>query len=317
MLNALQAQTEVSIYQYENTGEAVTCLAGKLEEVIYGGVNKIYNYSIKNNRKKYMKRMKQLGYYVLAAFLLTACQSYKKVPYLQGSEYLDMANVKTPLYDAHIMPKDLLTITVNTSDPDAAIPFNLTVATPITANSKNLTSQPSLQQYLVDNNGNIDFPVLGTLHIGGLTKSQAENMIKEKLKTYIKEDPIVNVRMANYKISVMGEVASPGTFTITNEKVNIMEALAMAGDMTVYGQRDKVKLIREDAQGNRQVIPLNLNDADIIVSPYYYLQQNDVVYVTPNKTKAKNAGISNSTTIWFSVVGTLVSLVSLIVTIAK
>lgn len=171
--------------------------------------------------------------------------------------------------------------------------------------------------YLVDNNGNIDFPVLGTLHIGGLTKSQAENMIKEKLKTYIKEDPIVNVRMANYKISVMGEVASPGTFTITNEKVNIMEALAMAGDMTVYGQRDKVKLIREDAQGNRQVIPLNLNDADIIVSPYYYLQQNDVVYVTPNKTKAKNAGISNSTTIWFSVVGTLVSLVSLIVTIAK
>lgn len=115
----------------------------------------------------------------------------------------------------------------------------------------------------------------------------------------------------------MGEVASPGTFTITNEKVNIMEALAMAGDMTVYGQRDKVKLIREDAQGNRQIIPLNLNDADIIVSPYYYLQQNDVVYVTPNKTKAKNAGISNSTTIWFSVVGTLVSLVSLIVTIAK
>lgn len=228
-----------------------------------------------------------------------------------------MANVQTPLYDAHIMPKDLLTITVNTSDPDAAIPFNLTVATPITANSKSLTSQPSLQQYLVDNNGNIDFPVLGTLHIGGLTKSQAENMIKEKLKTYIKETPIVNVRMANYKISVMGEVAKPGTFTITNEKVNIMEALAMAGDMTVYGQRDKVKLIREDAQGNRQVIPLNLNDADIIVSPYYYLQQNDVVYVTPNKTKAKNASISNSTTIWFSVVGTLVALASLIVTIAK
>ena len=133
----------------------------------------------------------------------------------------------------------------------------------------------------------------------------------------IKENPIVNVRMANYKISVMGEVAHPGTFTITNEKVNIMEALAMAGDMTVYGQRDKVKLIREDAQGNRQVIPLNLNDADIIVSPYYYLQQNDVVYVTPNKTKAKNASISNSTTIWFSVVGTLVALASLIVTIAK
>ena len=247
-----------------------------------------------------MRRLK-FTLFALASLLLCSCSAYKKVPYLQGSEYLNMANVQTPLYDAHIMPKDLLTITVNTSDPDAAIPFNLTVATPITANSKSLTSQPSLQQYLVDNNGNIDFPVLGTLHIGGLTKSQAENMIKEKLKTYIKENPIVNVRMANYKISVMGEVAHPGTFTITNEKVNIMEALAMAGDMTVYGQRDKVKL----------------NDADIIVSPYYYLQQNDVVYVTPNKTKAKNASISNSTTIWFSVVGTLVALASLIVTIAK
>jgi len=212
-----------------------------------------------------MRRLK-FTLFALASLLLCSCSAYKKVPYLQGSEYLNMANVQTPLYDAHIMPKDLLTITVNTSDPDAAIPFNLTVATPITANSKSL---------------------------------------------------IVNVRMANYKISVMGEVAHPGTFTITNEKVNIMEALAMAGDMTVYGQRDKVKLIREDAQGNRQVIPLNLNDADIIVSPYYYLQQNDVVYVTPNKTKAKNASISNSTTIWFSVVGTLVALASLIVTIAK
>lgn len=264
-----------------------------------------------------MRRLK-FTLFALASLLLCSCSAYKKVPYLQGSEYLNMANVQTPLYDAHNHAQRFADHhTVNTSDPDAAIPFNLTVATPITANSKSLTSQPSLQQYLVDNNGNIDFPVLGTLHIGGLTKSQAENMIKEKLKTYIKENPIVNVRMANYKISVMGEVAHPGTFTITNEKVNIMEALAMAGDMTVYGQRDKVKLIREDAQGNRQVIPLNLNDADIIVSPYYYLQQNDVVYVTPNKTKAKNASISNSTTIWFSVVGTLVALASLIVTIAK
>lgn len=263
-----------------------------------------------------MKKMR-IALSVLVSLLLCSCTAYKKVPYLQGSEYFNTADVKTPLYDARIMPKDLLTITVNTSDPEAAIPFNLTVATPLSANSKGLTSQPSLQQYLVDNDGNIDFPVLGSLHIGGLTKGQAENLVKQKLTTYIKEEPIVNVRMANYKISVMGEVARPGTFTITNEKVNIMEALAMAGDMTVYGQRDNVKLIRENAQGHREIIPLDMNDAGIIVSPHYYLQQNDVVYVTPNKTKAKNAGISNSTTIWFSVVGTLVSLVSLIVTITR
>jgi len=263
--------------------------------------------------------MKRLNFslFVLALLMLTSYTAYKKVPYLQGSEYINTAKIETPLYDARIMPKDLLTITINTTDPEAAIPFNLTVATPITANSKSLTSQAALQQYLVDNNGNVDFPVLGTLHIGGLTKGQAENLIKEKLKTYLKEDPIVTVHMTNYKISVIGEVASPGTFTITNEKVNIMEALAMAGDMTVYGQRDNVKLIRENAQGRREIIPLDMNDAGIVVSPYYYLQQNDAIYVTPNKTKAKNAGISNGTTIWFSVVGTLVSLVSLIITIAK
>lgn len=260
-----------------------------------------------------MKKM-NFTWFMLVSLLLCSCTAYKKVPYLQGSEYLNTAKTKTPLYDARIMPKDLLTITVSTSDPEASLPFNLIVASG--GNSNNMSST-NLQQYLVDNNGNVDFPVLGPLHIGGLTKSQAEKLIKGKLRTYIKEDPIVNVRMTNYKISVMGEVASPGTFTITNEKVNIMEALAMAGDMTVYGQRDNVKLIREDAQGQRTIIPLDLNDAEIILSPYYYLQQNDVIYVTPNKTKAKNAGISNSTTIWFSVVGTLVSLVSLIITIAK
>ena len=220
--------------------------------------------------------MKKMNYalLVLLAFVLASCSAYKQVPYLQASEYLDTSGQNTPLYDARIMPKDLLTITVNTTDP-------------------------------------------GSLHIGGLTKSEAENLIREKLKTYITEVPIVNVRMANYKISVMGEVTKPGSFVITNEKVNLFEALAMAGDMTIYGQRDNVKLIREDAQGHREIIPLNLNDASIVLSPYYYLQQNDVIYVTPNKTKAKNAGISNSTTIWFSVVGTLVSLASLIVTISR
>ena len=122
--------------------------------------------------------------------------------------------------------------------------------------------------------------------------------------------------MANYKISVIGEVNAPGTFTISNEKVNLFEALAMAGDMTVYGLRDNVRLIREDADGHQHIIT-DMNRADIVQSPYYYLQQNDILYVTPNKTKAKTADISTSTTIWFSVVGTLVSLASLIITIAK
>ena len=260
---------------------------------------------------------KRLLFFTLTCILPASCQSYKKVPYLQDPGEAQRAVAEAKLYDARILPKDLLTIVVSCSDPELAEPFNLTVSTPVSNTQKSLTSQPALQQYLVDNRGNIDFPVLGTLHIGGLTKGEAESLIREKLKGYIKENTIVTVRMANYKISVIGEVNRPGTFTISNEKVNLFEALAMAGDMTVYGLRDNVRLIREDADGHQHIITLNMNRADIIQSPYYYLQQNDILYVTPNKTKAKTADISASTTIWFSVVGTLVSLASLIITIAK
>ena len=246
--------------------------------------------------------------------LLSSCSSYKKVPYLQNPEVVNQFVDELPLYDAKIMPKDLLTITVNTTDPQAAAPFNLTMQTPANAAlANNVTTQPSLQQYLVNNEGEISFPVIGELQVGGLTKNEAEAMIREKLQPYLKEEPIVTVRMANYKISVLGEVAHPGSFTIGNEKVNVLEALAMAGDLTIHGKRDNVKLIREEADGKRNIIDLNLNDASFVTSPYYYLRQNDVLYITPNKTKAKNSGVGNSTTLWFSATSILVSVASLLV----
>ena len=256
---------------------------------------------------------------LLGAMLITSCTSYKNVPYLQNPEAVNRLNKEIPLYDATIMPKDLLSITVNTTDPQAAAPFNLTVQTPMNAALANIntTTQPSLQQYLVNNEGEIMMPVIGKLKVGGLTKTEAENMIRQKLQDYLKEEPIVTVRMANYKISVLGEVAHPGTFNISNEKVNVLEALAMAGDMTVYGVRDNVKLIREDAEGKREIIYLNLNNAEIVTCPYFYLKQNDILYVTPNKTKAKNSDIGNSTTLWFSATSILVSIASLLVTIFR
>ena len=262
-----------------------------------------------------MKRMKQLGYYVLAAFLLTACQSYKKVPYLQDAEVVLYNTRDAELYDAKIMPKDLLTIVVSCTSPELAAPFNLTVATQNNAVLSNTTTQPVLQQYLVDNDGYINFPVLGELHVGGLTKKATEQMIVEKLKPYITETPIVTVRMVNYKISVIGEVARPGTFTISNEKVNILEALAMAGDMTVYGLRDDVKLIRENANGKQEIIPLDLNKAETILSPYYYLQQNDIVYVEPGNVRANQSTVNGntirSTSFWISVTSLIASLISI------
>ena len=271
-------------------------------------------------KKNYWKKITiNSGVWVIFSILLLAsCGSYKKVPYIQNAGVVNDSIPPQPLYDAKIMPKDLLIITVNTSDPESASPFNLVVQSSITTGKyTNLTQQPSLQQYLVNNDGEIDFPVLGRIKIGGLTKTEAENLINTKLKPYLKDTPIVNVRMTNYKISVLGEVARPGTFTVNNEKVNVLEALAMAGDMTVYGIRDNVKLIREDVDGRRSIINLNLNDANLIISPYYYLQQNDILYVTPNQTKAKNSEVGSSTGLWLTATSVLVSVASLLVTILR
>ena len=264
-----------------------------------------------------MEKVNKLICMILLYFLLAACQSYKKVPYLQDVEAVNQATQQETLYDAKIMPKDLLTIVVSCTSPELAAPFNLTIASPSNLSIQYTTTQPVLQQYLVDNEGKISFPVLGALTVGGLTKKQAEQLIVDKLKPYMKENPIVTVRMVNYKISVIGEVARPGTFTISNEKVNLLEALAMAGDMTVYGLRDNVKLIREDANGKQQIVTLDLNNAETILSPYYWLQQNDIVYITPNKAKARNSDVGNSTSLWFSATSILVSVVSLLVNILK
>ena len=262
--------------------------------------------------------MKKLCYLwlLLLPLAFTACTSYKSVPYLQNDSIVNQVSQNPQLYDARIQPKDLLTIVVSTTQAELAVPFNLTVPSVVTEN-RSLTSQPSLQSYLVDNNGYIDFPVLGKLRVVGLTKSETENLVKSKLKDYLKEEPVVNVRFINYKISVIGEVNRPSTFTIANEKVNVFEALAMAGDLTIYGLRNNVKLIREDQSGVKQIITLNLNDANVVLSPYYYLQQNDILYVTPNKAKAKTSDITASTSLWVSATSILVSVASLLVTIFK
>lgn len=246
---------------------------------------------------------------------MAGCSSYRNVPYLQNPQIVNNFGEELSLYDARIMPKDLLVITVNTTDPLVAAPFNLIVQSSIST-SVTATTQPALQQYLVDNNGEINFPVLGRLKVGGMTKREAENLIKERLKPYVvNEEPIVTVRMVNYKIAVLGEVNRPGMFTISNEKVNILEALAMAGDMTIYGVRDDVKLIREREDGKREIIKLNLTNAAIVTSPYYYLEQNDIIYVKPNKMKAKNADIGTTTSLWLTSVSILVSVASLFATI--
>ena len=262
--------------------------------------------------------MKKIVFFTLAAMFLASCGSVKNVAYLQNSDEVDFTQSDF-LYDARIMPKDVLTITVNTVNPEAAAPFNLTVPTSFNQQTRNTYSQPILQTYLVDNQGFIDYPVLGRLEVGGLTKSMCEKMLHDKIKPYLNEteNPVVTVRMSNYKISVIGEVNRPGMFNVSNEKITILEALAQAGDLSIYGVRDRVKLIREDAKGRKEIHTINLNDAEIINSPYYYLQQNDVVYVEPNKVKARNSSVGQTTNLWFSGTSILISLATLLYTILK
>ena len=254
---------------------------------------------------------------VLLVALMTSCSAPKNVAYLKNSDYVDLSQSQY-LYDARIMPKDILTITVNTVNPEAAAPFNLVVSTALNNNGQ-IGNQRALQTYLVDNEGGIDFPVIGYIKVGGLTKRECEKLIHDKVKPYLNaaENPVVTVRMSSYSISVLGEVNKPGSYQVSREKINILEALAQAGDLTIYGVRERVKLIREDAQGHKQIHTVNLNDANILTSPYYYLQQNDILYVEPNKVKAQNSTIGQSTTLWISATSILISMASLLYNILK
>ena len=250
--------------------------------------------------------------------LLDACSSAKQVAYFQNIDSTSLTASKG-LYDARIMPKDLLTITVVTSDPSTSKPFNLSIQNTLGTDGRLGSTTGSLLQYLVNNDGDIDFPVVGTVHVAGLTKDQCEDLIKSKVKPYLaeSENPVVTVSMSSYRVTVAGEVTSPKVVPVSTEKMSVLEALAQAGDLTIYGRRDNVLLIRENADGQKEAHRLNLNDANIINSPYYYVQQNDYIYVEPNSVKAKNSAIGQSTTLWFSFVSILTSVAALVVYIVR
>ena len=266
--------------------------------------------------------MKKNFYFFIFLFfyslMLASCGSTKNVAYFQNSDSINFENSRF-LYDARIMPKDQITISVNTTTPEVSIPFNLLLQNSYQMNRSLSGTGGTLMPYLVDNDGYIKMPIIGRLKVAGLTKREAETLVTEKIRPYMAEteNPVVTVTMASYSVSVMGEVARPGSFQVSREKITILEALAQAGDLTIYGVRDRVKLIREDATGKKSMVTLNLNDANIVNSPYYYLQQNDVVYVEPNKVKAQNSTVGQTTTLWFSATSILISLTSLLYNILK
>jgi len=265
-----------------------------------------------------MKNIIKIIALLLAAAIVSGCRSTKNVAYLQGVENLTDAQLQrsAQVYNARIKPNDMLRIIVSgAEDPDTYMPFNLLTSVPYNENATQANA--TLQSYLVDTRGTIDFPVLGKLYVVNSTTNQVKQLITEKLKDYLKADLVVTVRFVNYKISVLGEVNQPGVFTVPDEKISILQALSLAGDLTLYGRRDVVKILREESDGSKTITTLNLNDRNLIFSPFYYLRQGDVVYVEPNKTKAKGAGVGAATNIVFSVVSVVIGVASLIVTIAR
>ncbi|MCK4562169.1 MAG: polysaccharide biosynthesis/export family protein [Flavobacteriaceae bacterium] len=257
--------------------------------------------------------MKKIITIIIATILLTSCGTKEDVVYFNGISSTDNSiglDSYSPTY--HI--DDELVIVVNALDAEAAKPFNQT-AVSYSAERLDAYGRERLQSYLIDSEGNVNFPVLGKIKLAGLNREQATNFLQDKLKDYLK-NPIVNIRTVNYKITVLGEVNRPGTYTATNERITLIEALGMAGDLTIYGERENV-LVIQDYDGKKTYTRVNLKSHDLFNSPVYYLSQNDVVYVEPNKTRAKGSGIGASTGVIISSLGLLISVATLIVTITN
>lgn len=231
--------------------------------------------------------------------LITSCVSKKDIVYFQYDE-IDQSKVNNS-YQTTIKPDDLLQITVSSLDAESVKPFNI--------NSS--IGEVKQQSYLVDNNGEINFPVIGTLKIGGLFRNEAVRLLKEKLSPDYVINPNINIRIINYKISILGDVASPGRFTIPNERITILEALALAGDINISGLRNNILVLREE-NGKKIQYRVNLLSKKIHISPVYYLQQNDVVYVEPNYSKSQAASQNSNTGLFISLTSILIALLTVI-----
>lgn len=243
---------------------------------------------------------------LFVSLFLGSCQTHKKLVYFQGNiSNNDSTGINnfTPI----LKTDDLLSINVTANDPETAIPFNLNqgVQNPNLNNGYTMGNQER-QGYLIDETGSINFPVLGRLELAGLKRTEAISILEDSLTNYL-SNPIVNVQILNYKVTVLGDVSRPGTFKIPNERITVLEAIGLAGDLNITGNRKNVKVVRDD-NGKKSEHILDLTSSNVFSSPAYYLQQNDVVYVEPN-TAARN-----NSTVWKTSGSIFISTVALVIT---
>ncbi|WP_405202178.1 polysaccharide biosynthesis/export family protein [Dokdonia sp. LLG6352-1] len=252
---------------------------------------------------KFLSRITALV--LLFSLVCTSCISKREVLYFQDIEALNNQTDNTN-YNTIIRPDDLLSITVSSQDPESVAIFN-----PVAGVSAGLrTTNDRLGTYLVDSTGNIEFPFIGRLQIANKTRVEAIALLKGEINKYAKE-AVVDIRILNFSISVLGEVQRPGTFTIPNERITVLEALGLAGDMTIFGERKTVKIIREE-NGVKSYGELDFTSIDMVNSPFYYLQQNDVVIVSPNKAQVQSGAFNRNSTIFISIAGIVISVLTIL-----
>lgn len=263
-----------------------------------------------------MNLLKKIAFTLAVATILAACNSSQKVVYLQDIEPTSEANISN-LNQIRIQPGDMLYIIVSCRDPQIAALFNLiNPSQRLSSDGRTLGNNGEMGGYLVTPAGDIDFPQIGRIHVEGLTREEIAADIKDRLtKSDMVKDPVVTVDFMNLHFSVLGEVAHPGQYSISKDNLNILQALSQAGDLTIYGKRDNVQVIREK-DGKRYTYTIDLRSKDLFNSPAYYLQQNDVIYVTPNNARAGQSTINDnsmkSTSFWVSIASVLTSMAVLI-----
>lgn len=248
-----------------------------------------------------------LAMFAVVLMIFSSCGSRRSMVYLQQ----DSIQINS-LYDQHvprIQTSDILTIVVTAADPKVTAPFN-PVSTMTTSNLTQQVDMALRPTYTVDKNGNITLPMLGKVQVAGLTRIDAIEKIRTELSKYIK-DPGVNMNFNNFRVSVLGEVSKPGSFVLPTERITVLEALSMAGDLTIRGVRENVLLIRE-MDGQKTMHRLDLTQQNTLNSPYYYLAQNDVIYVEPNKAQVNNSKLGANTNIIISIAGLLITVISVL-----
>ncbi len=255
------------------------------------------------------------GLVMVLGILLSSCVAQHKMSYFRNIDKVSLDSINKH-YEAAKEPVirkgDKLVILVSALDPEAVAPFNLPVVSTLEPNMLEATSTGKVQYYTVDNEGDIMFPVIGKVHLDGLSKSEAIDLLQQKIGVLV-NNPLVTLNFVGYSVTVLGEVKTPGRYVVSPERTSVLDALAQAGDLTIYGKRDNVLLTREK-DGKLEFVRLNLNSSDIFMSPYFYLQQNDVLYVEPTNARAIS---SQNLPLYLSVVTTLASMATVIVSVVN